>query len=167
MNPVEQLITLDADQRMVPVDAEALRAAVGQLQATGDRGALRRIGVALVALGEYAEAVETLERAVSISVRLDDVPAEVAARINLGDAYRYAGRLGPAAEQYSRALRLAKAQAPDRVDFALQHLGKHHIDAGEPDLARACLAEALRLREAKGDAGLIASTIAALKLLDA
>lgn len=169
---VEHLVTLDAAQRMVPVNAEALWAAVGQLQAVDpadDRERLvasRRLGVALVALGEYADAVDALECAVAIAVRLGDVHAEVAARINLGDAHRYAGRLGPDAEQYTRALNLARTHAPEWVDFALQHIGKHHIDTGEPDQARAYLTEALRLRDAKGDAGLIASTTAALRLLD-
>jgi tetratricopeptide (TPR) repeat protein len=169
---VEHLVTLDLAQRMVPVDAAALRAAVGQLRVVepaDDRELFvlsRRLGFALIALGEYADAVDALARAVTVAVRLGDAGAEVAARINLGDAHRYAGRLGPGAEQYVRALSLARAHVPARVDFALQHLGKHHIDAGEPDLARACLTEALRLRRAKGDAGLIASTSAALKLLD-
>lgn len=169
---MEHLVTLDAGQRMVPVNTEALRTAVDLLRAVDpadDRELLvtsRRLGLALLVLGEHADAVEALERAVAIAVRLGDVRGEFAARINLGDAHRYAGRLGPDAEQYTRALHLARTHSPDRVDFALQHLGKHHIDAGEPDPARAHLTEALRLRTIKGDAKLIASTLATLRLLD-
>jgi tetratricopeptide (TPR) repeat protein len=169
---VEHLLMLDAAQRMVPIDAEALRAAVGQLRAADladDRDHLvasRRVGLALIALGEYDDAISALERAVTIAVRLGDTRAQVAARINLGDAHRYAGHRDHAAEQYTRALELARTQVPDLVDFAQQHLGKHYIEAGEQDLARACLTEALRLRQAKGDAGLLAPTKAALTLLD-
>jgi hypothetical protein len=51
------------------------------------------------------------------------------------------------------------------VDFALQHYGKHLIDAGRVEEAVVCLREALRLRQAKGDKELIESTIKALGLV--
>lgn len=91
--------------------------------------------------------------------------AEVAVRINLGDALRYAGDLQAAAAQCEPALALVRQSVPDRVDFALQHYGKHLIDAGRTDQAIVCLREALRLRQAKGDKELIDSTIKALGLV--
>jgi Flp pilus assembly protein TadD len=68
------------------------------------------------------------------------------------------------AAQYEPALAPARRAAPDRVDFALQHYGKHLIDAGRIDEAVACLREALRLRQTKGDPALVESTRNALDL---
>lgn len=119
---VEHLVRFDAALRMVPVDTEALRSVVGQLRAAKpasvrERGVVaRRLGLALIALGDFVQAIEALERAVTIAVQVDDVRAQIAARINLGDAFRYAGCVKPGAAQYTRALDLAREQASDLVD---------------------------------------------------
>ncbi|HZM80415.1 MAG TPA: tetratricopeptide repeat protein [Candidatus Limnocylindrales bacterium] len=173
MPDIEDLVILDAWQRMVPADACALRDAVGtrltELDGTSEpasRLALsRRIGSGLTALGDFDSARRVLGEALELALGLDDPRAEVAARINLGDALRYAGDLEAAAAQYEPALALARRAVPDRVDFALQHYGKHLIDAGRTGEAAVCLREALRLRQAKGDRALIESTVKALGLI--
>lgn len=157
---------------MAPVDAVALRAAVDARLAELDSvtaprerlNLLRRIGHGLIALGGFGAARRVLREALSLAVELGDPRAEVATRINLGDALRHAGDLAAAAAQYEAALALARRAVPDRVDFALQHYGKHLIDAGRVDEAVECLREALRLRQAKGDPALIESTRKALDL---
>lgn len=172
VSDIEDFIVSDARQRMAPSSRPALReavqAALAELEFSegGSRVVLlRRIGSGLTALGDYEAAQRILGEALELAVRLGDPRAEVAARINLGDALRYAGDLQAAAAQYEPALALARRTVPDRVDFALQHYGKHLIDAGRAEEARACLREALELRRAKGDQGLIESTIKALGLL--
>jgi tetratricopeptide (TPR) repeat protein len=167
---IEDLIVMDARGRMTPADAVALRAAVqAQLDSRPDREerlvSLRRIGSGLTALGDFEAARRVLGEALSLAIGRGDPRAEVAARINLGDALRYSGDLEAAAAQYEPALALARDAVPDRVDFALQHYGKHLIDAGRADEAVACLREALRLRQAKGDQALVESTIKALGLV--
>jgi len=57
----------------------------------------------------------------------------------------------------------AHPSVPQLVDFALQHLGKHYVDADRATDAVACLEEALEVRRAKGDQALIESTLAALR----
>jgi len=167
-NP-SRLITLDSRLRMAPTDRPALEALLddlrGRLSGATDAGTAsaiqRRLGVGLVALGQFDEAVSTLEHVVASA---PDPRAEVAARVNLGDAFRYADRMTPAEQQYRAARMLAGESVPDLVHFTLQHLGKHLVDAGQYDEARSCLRAALELREAIGDPALIESTRAALEL---
>jgi tetratricopeptide (TPR) repeat protein len=171
---IEDLITLEERQRVMPTDRAALQRAVDELRSSLDDSnvpslvpSLRRLGSGLTALREYGEAQRVLERALELASNAGDERAAVAARINLGDAYRYAGDLQSAREHYEIALRHARASVPDLVDFALQHQGKYFIDAGRLDDAAACLREALRLREAKGDPSLVTSTRDALALTQA
>jgi len=173
MAGIDDLILMDARQRMAPVDPLSLRAAVGaalaELNGTGEPRSrldlLRRIGSGLTALGDFEAAQRVLGEALDLARGLGNPRSEVAARINLGDALRYAGDLEAAAAHYEPALALARQSVPDRVDFALQHYGKHLIDAGRTEEAIVCLREALRLRQAKGDRALIESTIKALGLV--
>jgi tetratricopeptide (TPR) repeat protein len=162
---VDDLITLNDRLRMVPTDTAALQLVVTELRASEDPTDRRRLGVGLIALGQYSEAVVVLDLAVRDAVSITDPHAEVASRINLGDAFRYHGDLQAALTEYQRALAVARAEVAELLDFALQHLGKHYLDAGRPNDASDCLTEALTLRKAKGDLELIASTEAALALV--
>jgi tetratricopeptide (TPR) repeat protein len=168
------LVTLDAGLRAVPTDREALEGAVGEVRAAlrtaeaagDDRAVLartRELGFGLLVLGDHAAAARLLARAAALADAAGDVRSAVAARVNLGDAHRYAGDHAGAEPVYRRALADARRDAPDRVDFALQHLGKHCTELGRRAEARSLLREALALREAKGDAALIKSTRAALQ----
>ena len=60
------------------------------------------------------------------------------------------------------AAALARVEAPELEDFALQHLGKCLVDAGRAPEGVEQLERALALRLRKGDATLIASTAEAL-----
>jgi tetratricopeptide (TPR) repeat protein len=172
------LIGLDGRLRMVPADAAALAAETGRLLAgaraareTGDvRGewrSARSAGVGLLVLGRHRLAREALERAHELAAALADPLALAVTAVNLGDAHRYAGDPVAAEPLYRGAVALARAGRPGVLDFALHHLGKHLLERAAFAEAGDCLREALRLRRDRGDASLIASTQAALRLLDA
>lgn len=163
---VSDLITMDARERMVPVDRSALRERV-RLLLSGERttAALRRAAVALVALGECERAqtllTETLERVQSSGTVRD----QVSVRINLGDAYRYAGLPERAMPLYREAVALARERCPAMLHYALQHLGKALHERGSASEAVDALRAALALRREHGDPALISSTQRALRLV--
>ena len=157
---LDALIAYDDRQRMIPVDAAALRAAVAAY-ATGDTYRQQRMaGVGCVVLGDYDRAFMFFERA----RRHADTPARrLVLDMNVADAHRYRGDLAESERRFRDALRRAR-ESDTYVDFALQHLGKCLIDRGRLPQARRVLTEALRLRVRDGDESLIASTQAALAL---
>lgn len=174
---LQHLITHSADLRMVPVDRDELTTAVAELReelhalpegtdASRARVLARWTGIGLLSLGDYDGARTFLRQALDLAVAGGDTRAVIATELNLGDAYRYASEPETAGAIYRSALDTARAEHPDLVDFALQHLGKHCLEQGNLEAARANLQEALRLRIAKGDAGLIESTQAVLDHLD-
>ncbi|MCB5164563.1 tetratricopeptide repeat protein [Streptomyces bambusae] len=175
---LQHLITHGEDLRMAPVDREQLTTAVAELReelqalpegtdASRARVLARWSGIGLVSLGDYDDARTFLRQALDLADASGDTRGVIATELNLGDAYRYAGEAETAGAIYRSALDAARTKHPDLVDFALQHLGKHCLEQGEHEAARAHLQECLRLRIAKGDAGLIESTQAALDRLGA
>lgn len=164
---MDDLIALDDRLRMVPVDEAALESVVLRLRGMKDPRSQRHLGIALIALGSYSEAVVVLDRVVRDALSNADRQTEVKARINLGDAFRYHGDMRAARTEYQWAVEQARSSAVDLLDFALQHLGKYYLDAGQKAEATACLWEALRLRKAKGNDALVESTLAALQLAGA
>ncbi|QSB13176.1 sulfotransferase [Natronosporangium hydrolyticum] len=167
----EGLIALDARERMVPTDRDGLAQEVARLLASEPTvSTLRQAGIGLVVLGEFDRAeqvlTDALTRAEAAEAAGEPWP-RIAVRINLGDAYRYRGALAPAEAQYQDAVRLARAHRPDRVDFALQHLGKCRLDQRRFNAAAQCLREALALRQQRGDPELVASSERTMGLLPA
>ncbi|MFG2618019.1 tetratricopeptide repeat protein [Streptomyces sp. NPDC048507] len=168
---LQHLITQDENLRMVPTDRDALTAAAAglrdELRNPAADPARRRMltrwaGIASLALGDYQSARAFLRQALDLATAGGNPRAVIATQLNLGDAYRYAGELETAEALYRSALDTARAQQPDLLDFALQHFAKHLMEAGDLAGARTYLREALRLRQAKGDAELIESTQAAV-----
>jgi tetratricopeptide (TPR) repeat protein len=161
-------------QRRAGVDFSALPGqlenAVEQLAlatASGDQAArlplVGRVGELYYLLGDYQAAIPLLEEAVAGAQQLGARRLEVVNWIRLATTYQYAGRHDEAEPLFRRAIALARAaEGADRLDFALQHFGKCLVEMGRLDEAIACFEEALALRQAKGDAGLIASTEQAL-----
>ncbi|MFG2999771.1 tetratricopeptide repeat protein [Streptomyces sp. NPDC048340] len=173
---LQHLITHGENLRMAPVDREKLTTAVHnlreELQALPEdadpsraRVLARWTGVGLLTLGDYDDARTFLRRALDVATATGDTRAVIATELNLGDAYRYAGDAEAAGAIYRSALDTARTQHPELADFALQHLGKYLLEQGDLIQARAHLREALHLRQAKGDAGLVESTQAALDRL--
>nr|WP_267883104.1 tetratricopeptide repeat protein [Streptomyces novaecaesareae] len=113
-------------------------------------------------LGHHEEARTILRQSLDLAAAIGNTRAVVATGLNLGDAHRYAGDVQAADVLYRSALNTARSRHPELVDFALQHTGKHLMERGDLAGAQAHLQEAMRLRIAKGDAGLVESTQAAL-----
>lgn len=159
---IVELIATGNDGRMYATEPDKLRRLVRFELAREPRlpqPELRQAGVGLIALGDYAAAQQVLAAAVE---RAETPQQQVAALVNLGDAYRYPGRLDAAEPHYRRAIELARTRCPDYVHYTLQHYGKHLIDARRPHLAVDVLTEVLEIRERLGDPALIASTQDAL-----
>jgi tetratricopeptide (TPR) repeat protein len=159
---IAELIAIGNDGRMYATEPGRLRRLVRYELAREDRLAqpeLRQAGVGLTALGEYAEAQRVLTLALD---RAATPHQRVAALVNLGDAHRYSGELAAAEPLYEQAIEIARAESPNTLHFALQHYGKHLIDARRPHLAVEVLTEVLVMRRTIGDPALIASTQDAL-----
>lgn len=162
---INQLITYDERQRMVPGDRDRLTTLVNSARAQdpADYTTMRALGVGLLLLGEHGDAIDHLNRALDLA---DTSGRRIAASINLADAYRYSGDMAASETLCREMVDLARKEVPEMVSFALQHLGRTLIDLGRRQEAREVLHEALALRMAKGDPELIASSQAALRLLD-
>ncbi|MFD7454223.1 hypothetical protein [Kitasatospora sp. NPDC059827] len=170
---LDHLITHDDNLRMVPTDRNELTAAIAQLDEelralpeesdpARARVLTRWIGIGQMCLGHHGEARALLRQSLDLATAIGNTRAVVATGLNLADAHRYAGDVQTADALYRSALNTARDRHPELVDFALQHTGKHLMERGDLADARAHLQEALRLRIAKEDAGLIGSTQAAL-----
>jgi kanamycin kinase len=151
---------MDADLRETAGDrvivADAVAAAERHL-AEGETAALHTYA------GQAARLLDRGEVAIRHLSRALELAPSARARIRLGEAYRTADRLAEAERELRLALR--ESQTADDEHYALQHLGKTLADAGRSEEATAALERALALRRAAGDAGLVASTEAALDRL--
>lgn len=164
LHQITELIATGNDGRMYATEPDKLRRLVEVALAREDGLAqpeLRQVGVGLIALGEYRSARRVLTLALS---RADTPRQRVATLINLGDAHRYAGDLPGAEPKYTQAIETAQSACPEVLHFAMQHYGKHLIDARRPKLAAEVLEEVLRMRRKVGDSALITSTQEALNL---
>ncbi|MCC3763088.1 tetratricopeptide repeat protein [Glycomyces sp. TRM65418] len=159
---ITELIATGSDGRMYATEPERLRRLVRSELARASRLSppeLRQAGVGLIALGEYTRAQRVLAEALD---RADTPHRRVAALVNLGDAHRYPGGLAEAEPLYREAIALARAECPGALHFALQHYGKHLIDARRPHRAVEVLTDVLAMRRRLGDPALVASTEEAL-----
>ncbi len=161
-NPELRPYRFDERLRMIPVDPESLALRVA-LADPHDFPGLRRLGIALMLLGRYEQALDRLDQALELA---DSERRRITVWINLADVYRYQGEPGHAEILYRRALDASRALDPDLVSFAAHHLGKSLAEQHRPDEARQLLNEAMRLRVADGEPELIESTRAALDHLD-
>lgn len=161
---IVELIATGNDGRMYATEPEKLcRLVEFELarQAGLAQPDLRRLGVALIALGDHRRARAVLGRALD---RAATPRQTVATLINLGDAHRYDGDLTGAEPHYARAIETARSSCPEVLHFAMQHYGRHLMDAREPKRAAEVLREVLAMRTRIGDQALIASTREALNL---
>ncbi|MEV6334651.1 phosphotransferase [Nocardia vinacea] len=150
----------DERLRMIPIDHAQLAARVATARPV-DFAEFRKIGIELMLLGRYTEALDHLDRALELA---DSDYRRMSVWINLGDVYRYWGDTVTAETLYRRAV--DRAGDSEVLSFALQHLGKALAEQGRLPEARAQLTEALKLRVVEGDAELIEATRSTLDLLD-
>ena len=173
---LERLTRYDGRLRGVAADEDAVRAALADARALLDEARsagdvrselplLGYVGTAHRLLAEGEAAAACLEAARCLARELGDRRAEVVALVRLGEARRCAGRPEDGERLLREAATAARAEAPTVLHFALQHLGKCLLELGRRGAARASLTEALELRRELGDAALVASTEAALRLL--
>ncbi|MFI7665472.1 phosphotransferase [Nocardia sp. NPDC049526] len=150
----------DERLRMIPIDHAQLSARIATARPV-DFAEFRKIGIELMLLGRYAEALDHLDRALELA---DSDYRRMSVWINLGDVYRYWGDTVTAETLYRRAV--DRSGDSEVLSFALQHLGKALAEQGRLPEARARLTEALKLRVVEGDAELIEATRTTLDLLD-
>jgi tetratricopeptide (TPR) repeat protein len=148
------------------------RAELERVRMRGDAQILLRmlgsLGTYARLLQRYAESVDLLQEALTLSQELHLPAFEAANLIRLGTSYQYAGQNQAAEHYFIEALNLTEdPEASAYRDFAWQHLGKLLAEEGLFNEARGCFLAALQLRQDKGDADLLASTQAALTALDA
>lgn len=112
-------------------------------------------------LGQLDPAVRHGEEAVELARALDRPKSLAANLIRLATALQYRNQHDEAEPLFAEGRALA-AKVGVLEDYALQHHGKSLAEQGKWAEAIACFERALALREAKGDAALIASTREAL-----
>lgn len=145
---------------------------LGQLEAATpakERASLLgRIGEDYRQLGMLDEAIAHLERALELAQTAKAPGLQVPLMLRMATALQHRGEHARAEVMFQDALRRTRdhqVQAVELEDFALQHLGKCLVEMGHHAQARDCFEQALALRLAKGEQGLIASTRQALDLL--
>ncbi|GAB4003711.1 hypothetical protein GCM10029992_46580 [Glycomyces albus] len=164
LNQIAELIATGNAGRMYATEPEKLQRLVDKTlarEAGLAQPELRQIGVALVALGDYRQARSVLARALD---RAATPRQKVATLFNLGDAHRYDEDLPGAEPKYTEAIAIARSACPEVLHFAMQHYGKHLIDARKPKRAAEVLEEVLRMRRKLGEPALLTSTQEALNL---
>ena len=156
-----------ADQAMPLVEAiREHHEALEEARAEGDReaelAALGPLGETFRLLGQLDKAVPHLEAALALARELDRPKPLTSNLIRLATAYQYLNRHEEAVPLFEEAVARAKAMG-FLEDFAQQHYGKCLAELGRWEEAIAAFERALALREARGDAGLVASSTEALE----
>ncbi|WP_078390980.1 hypothetical protein [Shouchella patagoniensis] len=91
------------------------------------------------------KAIVHLQKALKLSIELDDKKKEQLSYIRLGEAYKYAGK-AQAYTCFVTALELANKNNNYALDFVYQHLGKWHLEQKEGVKAKLLFQEALKPR---------------------
>ncbi|MBA2955008.1 hypothetical protein GON03_11765 [Nocardioides sp. MAH-18] len=135
-------------------------AAAGVLEATID------LGTALTVARREHEAVDLLSPAVDAARREGAAPDALGwAVLTLATAEQYAGGADRATAGFTEALALARTAGDEELEhYTLHHLGRHLVDSGDLDGARAAFTACLAIRERLGEPR-AAQTAAALSAL--
>ncbi len=126
------------------------------------------IGEALRILGRHDEAIAAQRSAIARLDRGGFQRPLLAYSLRLAEAQRVSGNLEPAERGFRDSLSMARSDSElaNYEDFALQHLGKCLLDQGRLGEAAVSLRDALVIRRRNGDAEPVASTEAALHLVE-
>lgn len=115
----------------------------------GNIGNLYRI------LGNTQQAIDSLQTAVGLC----DENKKISNVIRLGEALKYDGQPEQALNKFDEAIDLCTSSVSSvLLDFAYQHKGKCLLELGQMNLALDYFQKAMKIRIAKGDQSLIAST---------
>lgn len=155
------------DPEAVEVALVRATAALVAAGAAGDDAArlelLGRVGEMERMLGRLDDAIAHLRTARTLARERGDARREITALIRLATALQYHEEHAEADALFRECLAaIARTGERGHEDFAHQHYGKCLVEQGRTVEAVAHFEHALALRQARGDAGLIASTRAAL-----
>lgn len=161
---VDDVAAWEAQVRLLREASRVAESAADLCSALGELGDVLRLSPRAE---DVAEAIAVLERACAEAVKADDAALLATNQVRLAIALQYANRHEEAIRLHGKAIATITEHGIERLeDFAWQHLGKCHAECGDDSEAHRCFQEALRLRKARGDAELIASTEGALAELD-
>jgi kanamycin kinase len=146
----------------IQAQQESLHEALHADDLEGELHALGPLGEAYRMLGQLDAALPHLERAVALARELDKPKFVLSNLIRLATAYQYLNRHAEAEPLFEEATALARRLGM-LEDFALQHHGKSLAEQGRWAAAVERFEQALALRQAKGNAQLVASTEDALE----
>jgi tetratricopeptide (TPR) repeat protein len=155
----EQLREVAADHEAIETAITAAESQLAQGDPRAESRLLGYLGNATRTLGRTDESLDYLRR--SLDAALDET-ARIKAMIRIGETHRCRDEHETGIAVLTEAAALARVEAPELEDFALQHLGKCLVDAGRTPEGVEQLERALALRLGKGDPSLIASTAEAL-----
>ncbi len=118
------------------------------------------VGTVALALGDWALAEGSFQRARRTAAALPDPGGELRARVGLAQVSLRQGRFEAARSAFQQALDDARGRDTAAALVALNGLGLAHQALGQTQAARAALAEAEPLARAHGDRRLLAATLA-------
>jgi tetratricopeptide (TPR) repeat protein len=166
---------LDGRLREVPVDPPAFAAAVDacveEIAAARSQPArllamLAEAAPLLRIAGRLDEARRTASAAIALAELLEDLGAAYASRIHLAQVMQWERRYELSTPLFDQLLGEARC-APalgGLLDTVLDAAGKNLLDQGHHAEAARCFRESLKLRRAKGDAGLMEASAEALRI---
>jgi tetratricopeptide (TPR) repeat protein len=153
----------EAFARGIAVAEERLGAARAECDWVEVARLLGYLGDAYRVLYRLDEAIRVLDEALSLSRQVGDQRLIIANTVRLGEANRYRDDIATAEPLLRDAVQLARESKHVVYEgFALQHLGKCLMDAGEFSEAVSVLKESLAIRRASGRDDLVSSTERAL-----
>jgi tetratricopeptide (TPR) repeat protein len=108
-------------------------------------------GLALADQGQYAEAIECLDKAEAINRQIGSLSGLAVNRTNYGAALLELGRLQDAAHALDEAERLCRARNLQvQLSFVLTELGRLRAREGQPAAALDCLRAARKCQQDQG-----------------
>jgi tetratricopeptide (TPR) repeat protein len=153
----------DDDLAEVRAEIAADRAIVAAAASPEVVAAQVRLGEYLIPLGSEAEAAAHLEAALDLARQLGDRDHEISALLHLATARQYLGEREVAQELFQAGLDACAAYGiENQRHYLLHHRGRCYAEQGRIPEARACLEQALTLRQQLGDPRFIASSRGAL-----
>jgi tetratricopeptide (TPR) repeat protein len=155
----------DRDQvlRDIAADRAVLAAAIPGAASPAILRALVRLGFSLTPLGHEAEAAAHLEAALTMARLLSAHDQEISALLHLATALQYLGERDRAQLLFQEGLdRAAEYGIDTDVHFLLHHRARCYAEQNKMAEARACMAQALALRQQIGDPRFITSSQDAL-----
>ena len=155
----ERLREVAADPEAIEVAIAAAESQLAQGEPSAESRLLGYLGNATRVVGRTEESLDYLRRSLDAA---PDESARIKAMIRIGETHRCRDEHEQGISVLREAAALARVDAPELEDFALQHLGKCLVDAGRAPEGVEHLERALALRLRKGDPALIASTAEAL-----